>query len=393
MRAFRILAWYLGVLVAFGVAACGFATSEYVSVCYNDAQEEVPCCGPAGEKYACPPDAGDDADVDAGDDVDASDDDGGPEAGPDASSLVCPGQCVPSGGGGWGDTPSFVWMGKETDPPAPPLPGMAWVTWVDVVFAEPVCPACSCAPPDVGCTMPSSWAANSTACQDLPSPYITPFDAPIGWDGSCTAANPIPGGAMCEGGPCVRSLSVEPPVVAPCVAEPAIPPEGQPLPPPVRTKVIEYSPAQIGACEGGIDRCVMKTPPGYRLCLVAYGPLAAQTCPEAWPERHDGWKNVAEQRFCSACSCGPPEGGFCEVRVEAFADDACGNERGSLVLTSSEGGKCVDLTSGTALAGKTAEVLSSGPGTCQPNGGEIIGEPLTEVPVTYCCVPELVPPP
>ena len=69
------------------------------------------------------------------------------------------------------------------------------------------------------------------------------------------------------------------------------------------------------------------------------------------------------------------------------------NEQASLVLPSNEGPKCVDLASGTALGSKTAELLVYEAGTCEPSGGEVIGEPLTEVPVTFCCIPELIPPP
>ncbi|WP_170229810.1 hypothetical protein [Polyangium fumosum] len=48
---------------------------------------------------------------------------------------------------------------------------------------------------------------------------------------------------------------------------------------------------------------------------------------------------------------------------------------------------------GTALASKMAEVIFSEPGTCEPSGGEVIGAAYTGAPVTYCCVPELAPPP
>jgi len=395
VRAFKNIASCLGTLIAFALAACDAESCdgniELVSVCYNDADEEVPCCGPAGNKYACPPDAGDDADADAGDDADAGEDDGGPEAG---SSSSCPehAQCMPPGGGGFDYYPSYVWMGKETDSPPPPLPGTPYENWVDVVFAEPDCPTCSCAAPVTGCVLPNSWNVNSTVCQDISSPHVTPFDPPVAWDGSCSSSSQIPAGILCDGVPCVRSLVVQPPTAAPCVAEPAVPPEGQPLPPPIRTKVIGYVSASLGTCD--LARvCIAPPPPGYRLCRVAYGSAASVACPNDWSDRHTGWTEVEEQRACSACSCGSPQGSSCEVLVKVYSDAACGNERGSLVLTSSDGEKCVDLITGTALGSKTAELLSSHSGICQPSGGEVIGEAIIGVPVTYCCVPELAPPP
>jgi len=391
VRAFRTSASYLGALIALGLAACDaescVSITEGYTICYNDADEEVPCCGPAGEKYACPPDGGDDAAADAGDEADAGDDDGGPEAG----SPGCPGQCV-QGGGGWEDTPSFIWMGKETDTPPPPLTADMHVRWVDVSFAEPTCPACACAVPATGCVLPSVWNVRSTVCQDLSSPFVTPFDPPVGWDGTCTSTTQIPAGALCDGAPCVRSLMVGPPLVSPCVPEPALPAEGLPLPPPTRTKVIEYSAAQIGQCENGVERCVVHTPPGYRICQVGYGLQAEHPCPEGWPERHTGWESVEETRFCSPCSCSSPQGGFCEVRVKVYEDEACTNEQGGLVLTSNNSAKCTDLVDSTALASQTAEIITSEPGTCAPSGGEVSGEPFTQWPVTYCCLPDITPP-
>jgi hypothetical protein len=175
------------------------------------------------------------------------------------------------------------------------------------------------------------------------------------------------------------------------VAQPAMPSEGQLLPPPVRTKVIEYPADDFGACNK-LTECIGETPQGYRLCLVAVGAGAEQSCPPAWPERHAGWRKAEEKRVCSACACSPPQGGFCEVRVRAFADHACGNERGSLVLASGDGERCVDLMSGTALGSKSAEVLGSATGIYAPSDSEVVGEVETGLAVTYCCLPELTPP-
>lgn len=197
---------------------------------------------------------------------------------------------------------------------------------------------------------------------------------------------------MCDGVPCVRSLWVEPPYIAPCVPEPALPPEGQALPPPVRTKVIEYPSADIGACNG-LSVCILNTPPGYRLCLVGHGLQVDHPCPDAWPERHTGWEIAEEARFCSACSCGPMQGASCKALAKAYSDATCGQELASMTVTSTLTDACVNLPLGAALGGKTAEVVSYEPGICTPSGGELIGEPLTEWPVTYCCRPEIASPP
>jgi len=170
-----------------------------------------------------------------------------------------------------------------------------------------------------------------------------------------------------------------------------MPPEGQPLPQPVRTKVIEYVAAGVGTCDS-LHICVSDPPPGYRLCRVAHGVEAATPCPTEWSDRHSGWRKAEEKRLCSACTCSAPQGASCTVRVRVYADESCANEQGSLVLPSTDGPKCTDLATGTALGSKSAEILSYQVGTCDPGGGEVIGEPLTEGPVTFCCIPELAPP-
>jgi hypothetical protein len=283
-------------------------------------------------------------------------------------------------------------MGKETDSP-PSLPGGEPLqSWVDVTFAEVACPACSCAAPAAACVMPGAWNATAAVCQPGSPANVTPFDAPAGWDGTCTSANSIAAGLLCDGVPCVQSLTVEPPSVAPCVAEPAMPPEGQPLPPPIRTKVIEYPAAGHGACDD-FTECIGNTPPGYRLCFVAHGSDASLACREGWSDRHTGWKVAEEQRTCSPCTCGEPQGGDCKVRAQAYADEACGDLSVTLILSSTEAAKCTDLMSGTALGSKTVEPLVQEPGVCEPGVSEVVGAPLTNEPVTFCCQPELVPPP
>jgi len=169
-----------------------------------------------------------------------------------------------------------------------------------------------------------------------------------------------------------------------------MPSEGQTPAPPSATKVIEYSTAAIGDRCGTTSNCIAPPQPGYKLCFIARGDDAVEPCPKGWSDRYEGWRDVVDTRACAACTCGTPEGSYCEVRASVYADDACGNERGSIVLPSNEDAKCVDLPVGTALGSKTAEILSYQAGTCAPSKSEIVGELELSRPVTYCCVP---PPP
>lgn len=74
--------------------------------------------------------------------------------------------------------------------------------------------------------------------------------------------------------------------------------------------------------------------------------------------------------------------------MEAYADDACVSEVGSLLVSSAEEAKCIDLLVGTALGSKTAEILSYQAGACLPSTSEIIGVAETERAVTFCCAPD-----
>lgn len=402
MRRFVFLVLAAGLLASAGAGGCIYPVNFYPN-CYNEFTKTWSCCDPEWtppDHPICAGDAGVDAEVGASDagEADAGTDDGGPPAddgGPPADE-VCPWACTPTGGGGFDPFPSYVWFGKETDPPPPSLDGLPWSSWVDVDLEAPSCPTCSCiAPtnPSDGCVLPTVWSVESKVCQEPSSPSVTPFDPPLNWAGSCTSTNPIAEGVICEGEPCVKSLVVQPPMIAPCVAESVMFPDGQPVDLPDRTRVLEYVSSAQGPPCGPTSNCIAPPPIGYKLCLVANGIDVAVPCPSGWTDQYVGWRDVIDKRVCSACTCGPPEGASCEVRASVYADDACIDGRGDLVLSSNEDTKCVDLAVGTALGSKTAEILSYQAGTCAPSTSEILGELELHRPVTYCCVPPLPTPP
>jgi hypothetical protein len=316
--------------------------------------------------------------------------DAGPsDAGADGSAALCPGKCVPEKAAGW-DGPMIVWMGAEGQVPAVQIDAVpSWEGWVDVTFAEqPTCPTCTCGVPDGSCAPPTAWSASSTVCQDQSPPTVTSFGAPAGWDGSCTAANSIPAGKLCDGGPCVRSLLVEPPVLTAgaCTPQPATLPEGGKLPPPVRTKVLGYWPIMTKECGNDYKGCIPSLPPEYKVCMWAE--KEDDACPVNWPDKHLGWEVAEDLRACSACTCGSPEGATCSALVTAYSDGACATPQSSTVVSSSSPAKCLDLDWGTALGSKGAEVLSYQPGACAPSGGQLTGAIATKDPAVLCCLQE-----
>ncbi|UQA58765.1 hypothetical protein [Polyangium aurulentum] len=401
MRPFLFTAALLGPVLVVAFGGC-VETTNFIELCDAPDGGKEPCCPIWGnpvhkcEHEAGPetPDAGDeDAAVDAGDEFDGGADDGGTDDGGGSGggaggSAVCAGTCVPEIGLDWSKA-LHVWMGKEGEVPEVQVQAVpAWEGWVDVVFSEPACPACSCDTPEGSCAPPVAWAANSTSCQGPSDPIVTPFDASAGWDGSCTAENPIPAGVLCNGVPCVQSLAVGAPVITEgaCTPQPATLPELGRLPPPVRTKALAYAPTPSNDCPSTYNQCIPNPPPGYRLCI--HSDMVGATCPAGWPEKHEGWVIAEDPRACTACTCGAPEGAACTALVTAYADAACSDLRTSNLVSSGEPESCFDLIAGTALGSKRAEIVSYTPGTCAPGGGEIVGEKLTMGPATLCCLAE-----
>lgn len=287
--------------------------------------------------------------------------------------------------------PSYVWFESEGGPQPLPLDGLPSTSWLDVEFDELTCPTCSCAAPTNpidGCVLPTVWNVESTACQDPSSPTLTVFDPPVNWTGSCTSVNSIASGILCDGEPCVRSLVVQPPAIQPCLAAPAMPPEGQTPAPPSAAKVIEYSAATSGQSCGLTSNCIAPPPAGYKICLITRNDDAVEPCPKGWTDRYEGWRNFSDTRTCTPCTCSAPEGASCIARVKAYADDACVSEAGSLLVSSDEAAKCTDLLVGTSLGSKAAEILSYQSGMCMASTSEIIGSTETKRPVTFCCAPD-----
>lgn len=397
-RALRPIVCAVSLLL--GLAACDSLGRDWVgnSRCfvYDDPNYKTghfECCDEytPRDHPACL-DGGADAGTDSSDgDADASSDDGGPPA-----DEVCPWACTPVGGAGFDPFPSYVWFGKEDAIPPPELAGLKFESWVDVDLKKPACPPCSCIAPtnsSDGCMLPTVWRVESKVCQELSSLSVTPFDPPLNWTGSCTATNPIAEGLMCEGEACVQSLVLQPPTIAPCVAEAVMSPDDQPVDFVDHLRVIEYVSSSQGPACSSTSNCIAPPDTGYFLCLVANDIDGPVSCPDGWTDRHDGWREHTNSRTCSACTCASPEGASCNVRANVYADDACADARGSIEVSSVDALQCLDLPVGTALGSKTAEILTYEVGTCAPSTSEVVGELELKRPVTYCCVPPLPTPP
>ena len=72
---------------------------------------------------------------------------------------------------------------------------------------------------------------------------------------------------------------------------------------------------------------------------------------------------------CTACECGPPEGGDCVAEVTAYEDDACTVEiPGKIVGLGTP--ECSEAVVGQDLQGMSATWIQNQPGDCTPSGGK-----------------------
>lgn len=319
-----------------------------------------------------------------------------PDPAPDAGAEPvedCSGQCVPKTPLGWSE-PALLWFGPPEEAPECPesAPILGYEGYADLGETPNLCPTCSCGPAEATCALPLDWAAHAAPlCQQ--AAVETSFGAPAGWDGSCTAVNAIPPGQLCNGQPCVQSLSIAPPTVmmAPCTPMVDGPPAAHDLTYPWGI----FARACVGAayppCKTPANVCAPappspETPPpsGFLTCTFHEG---ERSCPMEYPARFVFYAGVEDTRSCSECACGEPEGASCTVLAGAFSDGACSAPVTGQNMISSAAPFCASVVPGSGLGSKSAAVVDVNAGSCPPLGGEPIGEVVPAGPATFCCGP------
>jgi hypothetical protein len=323
----------------------------------------------------------------------------GPIGGDSASGEgnTCAGQCVPLGPyeEGWTE-PALLWIGDPSK--APNCPKSAPVGQ-DVGFADPnapnPCGACACDPPAGSCTLSTTWAAHNTAtCSAAPGSVATSFNAAPGWDGACTTANAIAGGALCKGLACVQSLSIDPLTITEsgCTSrvEPALIPKDSSTSWGTLARVCRGHAS--GECGDPSELCTPSatlphadaTSQAFALCVSHEGDLE---CSGTYSVRHVFYESLVDNRTCTPCECGAPTGSVCKALVSAFSDGSCSSLIGSYTIDATKTA-CFDvLPAGQPLGSKSADEPVFAPGACPPSGGATIGEVILTDPRTFCCLP------
>ena len=216
---------------------------------------------------------------------------------------------------------------------------------------------------------PSTMTANGAACPAT-APASSPFNAPLVWDGTCSAMDP---GLLRD------SVTVDPPLLYEQVVAPP------------RPQAVEFSGGKTIAlrCNGVTPGATTTSPerarapticartrtlPGFSVCTSARA--ATLPCPD-WladeaPALRNGRGSVAAPAALPWASRAPP-------RVTVYADGACSSPLGSVMATSDQPAACFDVAPGSALGSKSATV-SYQPGTCTPTL-------MKPQPSTVCCLP------
>ncbi|MDC3952538.1 hypothetical protein KEG38_01720 [Polyangium jinanense] len=341
----------------------------------------VPLDGGGGEGGS-PPDAG----TDGGDGGDA-----GPSSSTGPCDFPCDGdaECVPfHPGKSFG--PVLVWIGPN-DGSAPDCPDNApveqFVWFADLVIPPKQCGPCSCGPSDGTCSLPETITAHAAPCTPPEGTAATPHDPPAAWDGTCAADNAIAAGLSCgPGTPCVQSVTVGPlgkeDIGCAVIDKTGATTTAPPKPSWSRmARVCEGS--AFGTCESD-EHCVPKPPADFRQCVYLTGEHA---CPaEGYVEASVVYESYKDERTCTACTCGAPEGSFCSSDVSIFADAACTTS--PLIASAwSDGPRCHDVVpKGRALGAKTASLPVYHAGSCAAAGGNVVGEVALAGPHTLCCL-------
>lgn len=307
-----------------------------------------------------------------------------PTGGAGSEEPVCKGVCVPS------ESIPFervTLVAINTPAKLPPCPESAPLVGfeghADLIAAPHTCPECACSP--AACMLPTEITVSAAKCPGSSAPSIL-WNPEPGWEGVCTPEGAIPSGLVCEGAPCVQSLTVGAPTVEPCVPYEK---GGASIPSPSWGKAAReclIGPLSGDGCKVG-EACAPAPPDGFSLCLFLKGYDPAYECPLEYPRQEVVFTGIQDARTCEPCECGEPEGADCAVYVSAYADGACGQAIAA-VTVAPEQPACVDLLTGTALGSKGAELVLDTPGSCAPSGGAAVGSLQPAGAVTLCCQPD-----
>ncbi len=148
-----------------------------------------------------------------------------------------------------------------------------------------------------------------------------------------------------------------------------------------------------GICPNANELCLPSAeppPPGFRQCVQYTLPVDEQKlplCPQEFPGRFVFYSGTEGQLDCTPCQCGDPVDAQCAVSFSAYQDTTCAGLPMPLFKEfTAFPGSCVDFGAASIpLGSMEAKWVSNAPGTCEPSGGELIGEVKGTDPRVFCC--------
>jgi hypothetical protein len=249
---------------------------------------------------------------------------GGGPSGPGS----CTGFCAPHAPIDWFTT-ILLWIGPESATP-PSCPSALAGRNPGFADTKPTvsCPQCSCSPSQGGfCFEPDNITANPGAC---PGAGGKVFNLPQGWGGTCEATNLTS---------TADSFAVAPPGV-PCGACDPVQTGPMTVHGPTQALACSGEPTVApGTCGDQSMVCAYPKTPEFMTCISKVGQFE---CPNGWPTRHIVFYNELE----CGCDCGPPVGDSCSATVTAYADSACSQPLGSVMVSSDKPQGCAAVANG-----------------------------------------------
>lgn len=312
---------------------------------------------------------------------------GGPiltDAGADGAVVSCTGQCWPNPPMGW-SAPGLLWFGSENNPPPCPdvAPTVGYEGKGGLDAPAATCGACSCVPPTGSCMPPTTITVGNGTCSGTSTNHLS-FDPPTDWNnGACSANMTIPTGALCNGAPCVQSVTFGPLTMTETGCAPLLS-GGSMVPPPTWSQFARSCTSNGGMCASLGEICGPPPSPGFQVCIFQQGDM---DCPSFSPysEKHVFYQGVDDTRGCSPCTCSSPLGSTCSATASIYSDLVC-NDLVKSVMVDAIGPHCVDVLTGAALGGKAVELPVYTAGQCQPGGGAALGAAAPIYAATFCCL-------
>ena len=224
--------------------------------------------------------------------------------------------------------------------------------------APATCESCSCGSPEgITCSTPMLQAFSTANCSTTPSNKAPTSGTCVALGGyGAKAANSTPSGGGCQvaGG--------QPSGGSPTWAAAAL---------------LCSKPSATTDCRGGV--CVPQVPGMLDDAACVHREGDEPECPDGYPARQVLYLDIADDRDCSACTCGAPSGASCINAVTSYPTVDC---QGQAFVIPGDG-QCYP-TEGHNYGAKFDANAATG-GICQAAGGEPMGAATPAGPVTVCC--------